>query len=69
MKKKSICELDAQEIRRAADSMLANHGSAAAEIAMRRARNLAPASEARLIWEHISATLSGMQANGRSAAA
>jgi hypothetical protein len=60
---------DAQDIRRAADSMLANHGSAAAEIALKRARNLEAASEARCVWESIFATLKDLGSHGTGALA
>ena len=59
--KKKVYGPDAQDIRRAAYSMVANHGSNAAEIALTRARNLDVASEARGIWERIFATVTEMQ--------
>lgn len=61
MAKKKIYGPDAQDIRRAASSMLANHGTNAAEIALKRARNLDVASEARGVWERIFATVTEMQ--------
>ena len=60
---------DAHDIRRAAYSMLANHGSSAAEVALKRARNLDVACDARGVWERISATLTDMQQRGTSALA
>ncbi len=63
-KKTKIYGPDAQDIHRAAYSMLANHGSSAAEIALKRARNLAVASEARSVWERIFASLTDMQRHG-----
>jgi uncharacterized membrane protein len=68
-KKKKVYGPDAQDIRRAAYSMLANHGSNAAEIALRRARNLDAACEARGVWERIFATVSEMQQHGAGALA
>ncbi len=46
---------DKQDIERAAYSMIANHGGAAAAIAMRRAQSLSisEALEAQLTWERI----------------
>lgn len=61
MAKKRASGPDVQEIRRAAYSMLANHGSNAAEIALKRAHNLDIASEGRGVWERISAMVSEMQ--------
>jgi len=69
MAKKNIYGPDAQDIRRAAYSMLANHGSNAAEIALTRARNLDVACEARGVWERIFATLTEMQQRGTNALA
>jgi uncharacterized membrane protein len=60
-KKQKTYGPDAQEIRRAAYSMLANHGGNAAEIALKRARNLDVASEARRVWERIFAMVNEMQ--------
>jgi len=65
--RKKVYGLDIQDIRRAAYSMLANHGGNAAEIALKRARNLDVASESRGIWEQISATVSEMQRHGTGA--
>lgn len=67
--KKRVYGPDAQDIRRAAYSMLANHGSNAAEIALKRACNLDLASEARGVWERISAMVTEMQQHGTGALA
>jgi uncharacterized membrane protein len=69
MAKRKVYGPDAQDIRRAAYSMLANHGSNAAEIALRRARNLDVASESRGVWERVFATLTEMQHPGTGALA
>jgi len=69
MVKKKIYGPDAQDIRRAAFSMLANHGNNAAEIALKRARNLDVTCEARGVWERISATLTEIQQRGTGALA
>ena len=61
MARKKVYGPDAQDIRRAAYSMLANHGSKAAEIALQRARNLDAACEARGVWEGIFTMLGEMQ--------
>lgn len=61
---KKIYGPDAQDIRRAAYSMIANHGGNAAEIAQMRARNLDIASEARMVWERIVAVLRDIQRQG-----
>jgi len=61
MAKRKTYGPDAQDIRRAAYSMLANHGGSAAEIALKRARNLDVASEARMVWERVFMTLSELQ--------
>ena len=61
MAKKKVYGPDAQDIRRAAYSMIANHGRNAAEIAQRRARNLDVASEARTVWERVVAVLGDIQ--------
>ena len=58
---KKVYGPDAQDIRRAAYSMLANHGRNAAEIALKRASNLDAASEARGVWERIFAMVTEMQ--------
>jgi uncharacterized membrane protein len=69
MAKKNAYGPDAQDIRRAAYSMLANHGSNAAEVALKRARNLDIASEARGVWERVSAMVNEMQRHGTGALA
>ena len=50
---------DAQDIRRAAYSMIANHGDYAAHVAMKRARSLMDddSKEARQTWERIIAAI------------
>jgi hypothetical protein len=69
MPKRKVYGPDAEDIRRAAYSMLANHGNAAAEIALKRARNLEVASEARLVWEGIFASLTDPGCHGTGAPA
>jgi hypothetical protein len=69
MARKTVHGPDAQDIRRAAYSMLANHGSAAAQIALQRPRSLEAASEARFIWERIFATLDDLGGHGTGALA
>ena len=64
MAKKKVYRPDVQDIRRAAHSMLANHGSNAAEIALKRARNLDVASEGRWVWESVFAMLSDLPRPG-----
>jgi hypothetical protein len=49
--------------------MLANYGSNAAEVALKRARNLDIASEARGVWERVSAMVTEMQRHGTGALA
>jgi hypothetical protein len=62
MARKRITGPDAQDILRAAYSMLANHGEQAATIALNRARNLDDnALEARDVWERIFRTLQQLQ--------
>jgi hypothetical protein len=61
MAAKKIQGPDKQDILRAAQSMIANHGNRAAEVAHSRALNLGDeASEARMTWEAIFHTLSRM---------
>ena len=50
---------DSQDIRRAAYSMIANHGAYAAHVAMKRARGLVDddSREARLTWERIASAI------------
>jgi len=69
MAKRKIYGPDTLEIRRAAYSMLANHGGNAAEIALKRARNLDVASEARMVWERIFTALGEMQPRNSKALA
>jgi len=58
MAEKKIMGPDAQDILRAAYSMIANHGAQAATIALSRARNLGEdALESRDVWERIFRTL------------
>jgi hypothetical protein len=53
---------DQLEIQRAAYSMIDNHGRAAAQVAMKRARNLGDDSlDARKTWERIVSTICKMQ--------
>ncbi len=57
---------DILDIRRAAYSMIDNHGRQAAQVAMNRARNLGEdARDAKILWERIVTTISEMQ-NGQS---
>lgn len=69
MARKKVVGPDALDIRRAAYSMLENHGRRAAEIAVKRARNLDGASEGRLVWERIATMLADMQGQPRDALA
>ncbi len=69
MARKKTVGPDTLEIRRAAYSMLENHGRQAAEVAVRRARNLDGASEGRLVWERIATMLTDMQGQSRGALA
>lgn len=67
--KKKVHGPDAQDIRRAAYSMLANHGSNAADVALKRARNLDLESEGRGVWERVFTMLTDMQQRGAGALA
>ena len=63
MARKKILGPDAQDILRAAYSMIANHGEQVATIALNRARNLGDnALEARDVWERVFRTLQQLQA-------
>ncbi len=55
MKTRTSAAYDMQDIRRAAYSMIANHGTYAMHVAMKRARNLVDddSRAARQTWEHI----------------
>ena len=62
MAKRKASLPDLLDIRRAAYSMIDNHGRQAAQVAMNRARNLGDdARDAKLLWECIVATISEMQ--------
>jgi len=62
MAKSKTRTYDQVEIQRAAYSMIDNHGRSAAEIALKRARNLGDdASDARQTWERIVSTICKMQ--------
>jgi hypothetical protein len=57
---------DDEALRRAAGSMIASYGRYAAQVAMKRARNLGDDSaEARQTWRRIIATIAEMEAPNR----
>jgi len=54
---------DKEDIRRAAYSMICNHGTSAARVAVQRASNLIgeEVKESRMVWERIARTIDALQ--------
>jgi hypothetical protein len=70
MKTESEISFDRESIRRAAYSMIDNHGQSAARVAAQRANNLScdVAGDARLMWQQIARTIEILQRPRRLAA-
>jgi len=70
MRTQSEIVFDKESIRRAAYSMIDNHGQSAARVAAQRASNLSgdAAGDARLMWQQIARTIDLLQRPRRAAA-
>lgn len=70
MRTRSEITFDETDVRRAAFSMICNHGRSAARVAVQRADNLRgdDVMESRLLWEHIARTIDTLQHSVQAAA-
>jgi hypothetical protein len=69
MKSRSATVFDKDDIRRAAYSMIGNHGRLAAQVAAQRASHLVgdDLKESRMMWEQIARTIDKLQPPAPSA--